>query len=362
MGKQMAFLCPFAANFLARKLRDTLLPSASFLSFSVLEGKSLTPYLPNFPPPRANSWRLRSRLASEGQDEPRQGQHRPPEGQSVTPLSSLGPHLRRWGPADLPGIPFATGVRKEALPIQVGLNAFTCSHSAEAPFFPLVVGQAYQVMFELARSSRSYSELSGRTEVIVGDIVMALVEMGINVESLIPYAKRPNKISLPTPTPSNKPAVSRILQAGEKRPLPSYVPDNFPAFPDPHTYIRTPTHRQPITEYEIIREKAATQKRDIERALTKYTAKTGAIHSLFFDDAGLFPLIACKPCPNPYLAALLFKDQVYEEEETENVNQSSSPPQYNKEDSENQKESNTDNDIMDNPYLRPVKNPRRRRK
>ncbi|GIX72527.1 transcription initiation factor TFIID subunit 8 [Caerostris extrusa] len=199
-------------------------------------------------------------------------------------------------------------------------------------------------MFELARSSRSYSELSGRTEVIVGDIVMALVEMGINVESLIPYAKRPNKISLPTPAPSNKPAVSRILQAGEKRPLPTY------------------THRQPITEYEIIREKAATQKRDIERALTKYTAKTGATHSLFFDDAGLFPLIACKPCPNPYLAALLFKDQVYEEEETENANQSSSPPQYNKEDSENQKELNTDNDIMDNPYLRPVKNPRRRRK
>ncbi|GIY25551.1 hypothetical protein CEXT_179111 [Caerostris extrusa] len=70
----------------------------------------------------ANSWRLRSCLASEGQDEPRQGQHRPPEGQSVTPLSSLGPHLRRRGPADLPGIPFATSVRKEALHIPVGLS------------------------------------------------------------------------------------------------------------------------------------------------------------------------------------------------------------------------------------------------
>lgn len=50
------------------------------------------------------------------------------------------------------------------------------------------------------------------------------------------------------------------------------------------------THKQPVTEYEAIREKAATQKRDIERALTRFIAKTGDTHSLFLtEDNSMFP-------------------------------------------------------------------------
>ncbi|KFM78925.1 Transcription initiation factor TFIID subunit 8, partial [Stegodyphus mimosarum] len=175
--------------------------------------------------------------------------------------------------------------------------------------------------------------------------------MGIDIESIVPYAKRPNRITLPTPASLPRSSISRILQAGEKRSLPSYIPEHYPPFPDPHTYIRTPTHRQPITEYEIIREKAATQKRDIERALTRFIAKTGPTQSLFPDDVTLFPLIACKPSPNPYFSALLFTDQIFDEEDTDNSNKTPST-QYAHEDAENQKDSTTDNDIMDNPYLR----------
>lgn len=39
--------------------------------------------------------------------------------------------------------------------------------------------------------------------------------------------------------------------------------------------------KQPVTEYEAIREKSATQKRDIERALTKFATKTNHTESLF---------------------------------------------------------------------------------
>lgn len=50
------------------------------------------------------------------------------------------------------------------------------------------------------------------------------------------------------------------------------------------------THKQPVTEYEAIREKAANQKRDVERALTRFLAKTGDTHSLFnTDDNQMFP-------------------------------------------------------------------------
>ncbi|KAG8192751.1 hypothetical protein JTE90_009772 [Oedothorax gibbosus] len=228
---------------------------------------------------------------------------------------------------------------------------------------PLTINYFRQltILWELARSSRSFCELSGRSEAVVSDVIMALVEMGVNIESLIPYAKRLNRITLPTPSTMPRSTVSRILQAGEKKTLPTYIPEHYPPFPDPHTYIRTPTHRQPITEYEIIREKAATQKRDTERALTRFIAKTGSTNSLYPDDASLFPLIACKTSANPVFSSLLFTDQIFDEEEVENTTKNASPP-YAHEDSENPKDSNADNDVMDNPYLRPAKMLRRKKK
>jgi hypothetical protein len=44
-----------------------------------------------------------------------------------------------------------------------------------------------------------------------------------------------------------------------------------------------------VNEYQIIREKAASQKRDVERALTRFIAKTGETQSLIRDEANLFP-------------------------------------------------------------------------
>lgn len=43
------------------------------------------------------------------------------------------------------------------------------------------------------------------------------------------------------------------------------------------------THKKPVTEYEAIREKAASQKRDLERALNKFKTKTSETESLFFN-------------------------------------------------------------------------------
>merc|ERR1719319_2036143 len=110
--------------------------------------------------------------------------------------------------------------------------------------------------------------------------------------------------------------------------------------PDSHSYIRTPTHKQPVTDYESVREKAASQKRDVERALTRFIAKTGQIHNLLLsDDNNLFPLISCDRDEGPrlpaYIDALLFKDQVFEEDERV-----------------------CENETIDNPYLRACKMPR----
>lgn len=68
----------------------------------------------------------------------------------------------------------------------------------------------------------------------------------------------------------------QILQAGAKPTNPVHIPSYLPQLPDPHAYVRTATYKQPETEYEAIREKSANQKRDIERALTRFLAKTSA--------------------------------------------------------------------------------------
>lgn len=49
------------------------------------------------------------------------------------------------------------------------------------------------------------------------------------------------------------------------------------------------TQKAPVNEYQIIREKAASQKRDVERALTRFIAKTGETQTLIRDDSNLFP-------------------------------------------------------------------------
>lgn len=211
-------------------------------------------------------------------------------------------------------------------------------------------------LIELGNSSRSYCELAGRIEPMVGDVILALISMGFNPNTIEAHAKRTNHSVLPTPVASAQPKQLSILQAGVKQNHPAYIPTNLPPFPDPHAYIRTPTHKQPVTEYEAIREKAATQKRDVERALNKFMAKTGDTDSLFLTQDSMFPLIACKPQFPPYLNALLPKDQVFDFEEEESCR---SPQRKKGKDGIKEEEESVKNDvdIIDNPYLRPVKLP-----
>ncbi|XP_055619012.1 transcription initiation factor TFIID subunit 8-like [Toxorhynchites rutilus septentrionalis] len=171
---------------------------------------------------------------------------------------------------------------------------------------------------ELGQSARNYCELAGRTQPVIGDVVIALINMGISVRGLESFAKREGRQILPQPQLAQAQKQPSILQAGQKNSHPTHIPNHLPSLPDPHAYIRTPTYKQPVTEYEAIREKAASQKRDIEKALTKFLAKTSEVHSLFDnEDNPMFPLIACKPSFPPYLQALNPTDQIFDFEELE---------------------------------------------
>jgi len=233
---------------------------------------------------------------------------------------------------------------------------------------------------EIGRSARSFSELACRTEPMLSDVVMALVEMGMDVSSLPAYARRPNNMVFMPPVPCPPTPTPQILQVGERQHHLSHIPDHLPAFPDPHTYIKSMTHKKPETEYQLIRQRAASQKRDVERALTRFIAKTGETESLFEDDPYAFPLIACKPKIQPYIDALIPKDQDLEnDEEMKNSKDvqsapakegtSKRPEKDQKPTLETQQSQSQDVDVcgpdvldsdsqIDNPYLRAIKMPK----
>uniref|UniRef100_A0A1A8AUY9 Transcription initiation factor TFIID subunit 8 n=1 Tax=Nothobranchius furzeri TaxID=105023 RepID=A0A1A8AUY9_NOTFU len=235
---------------------------------------------------------------------------------------------------------------------------------------------------EIGRCAKAYCEHTARSVPTLSDTVVTLIEMGFNVDTLPVYAKRSQRMVITAPPVTNTPTTPKSLSAGHKRTHPPHIPSHFPEFPDPHTYIKTPTFREPVSEYQVVREKAANQRRDVERALTRFMAKTGETQSLFKDDVTAFPLIAARPSTIPYLSALLPSEL-----ELQSLEETDSSEQDDQTDSENtagnmvtddpsaDKENSmlppsgivpsakaNDDNLIDNPYLRPVKKPKVRRK
>lgn len=213
----------------------------------------------------------------------------------------------------------------------LSLAVCACCHeagftSAEESVIEILTVMLQSLITEAGRSSQMLAEHNGRYEVTPSDVFIALIEMGLNVESILDYAKNRNLFfRIPTPGREQPQKPPTILQTGQSRSLHSYIPDYFPPFPDPHSYIRTPTQRQPVSEYETIRDKAASQKRDLERALTRFVAKTcesSPEHSLFAQNTNLnkyFPLISIRPSQLPFMDALLPKDQIFDDETTRSI-------------------------------------------
>lgn len=64
--------------------------------------------------------------------------------------------------------------------------------------------------------------------------------LGFDFSGLEQYVKNSKHMSLPQLQTQQPQKHLSMLQAGTKQPLPSYIPQHLPSFPDPHAYIRTP--------------------------------------------------------------------------------------------------------------------------
>ncbi|XP_070963504.1 transcription initiation factor TFIID subunit 8-like [Oncorhynchus clarkii lewisi] len=273
--------------------------------------------------------------------------------------------------------------RRRTLQVVVSSLLTECGfESAEKATVESLTEMIQSYISEVGRCAKAYCEHTARITPTLSDAVVTLNEMGFNVDTLPGYAKRSQRMVITAPPVTNAPVIPKALIAGQKRTHPSHIPSHFPEFPDPHTYIKTPTFREPVSDYQVVREKAASQRRDVERALTRFMAKTGETQSLFKDDVTAFPLIAERPSSIPYLSALLPSEL-----ELQTLEETDSSEQDDQTDSENTPVNNLNDDpgadkensvllaggvvpsvkvneenMIDNPYLRPVKKPKVRRK
>jgi len=255
------------------------------------------------------------------------------------------------------------------------LGFVSISESAMETLIEMTVSYVHEV----GRSSRALAELAGRTQPIVNDVSLALVDIGCDLSALPGFVRqrRLKTASIPSPTATQEPNKPKTLKVGSKRQMPVHIPEYLPPLPDSHAYVRTPTHKPPANEYQLVREKNASQKRDVERALTKFIAKTSSTISLFSMPGPLqpeetsetkesgdgdaqpeveiihstynsFPLINNKPLPRPYMTALLSRDSDILEDD------SSASSKGEKE----MKPKSGPEEEVDNPYVRPVKMPK----
>ncbi|CAK8686027.1 unnamed protein product [Clavelina lepadiformis] len=268
--------------------------------------------------------------------------------------------------------------------------------SVEESVMETLMEMLQSYLTEIGRSTHAYCELGGRTLPTNLDVMSAIADLGFTPNNLIAYMHRTERINLGQLTKTNETLPAPVLQVGKSINFPNYVPStfNYPHYPDPHAYIRTMTGQTPENDYVILRERTSSQKRDVERALTRFVAKTGRSLPLLPDDKNAFPLIAAEPSTHPYLSAILPSDlemqklmEASEEKNNErsekDVGDAQSKQKQNKRqrppnehsgsnsvegqtsDSNRVIVSNAGNphsSVMHNPFLRPVKNPKSKRK
>ncbi|XP_058096451.1 transcription initiation factor TFIID subunit 8 [Magnolia sinica] len=152
---------------------------------------------------------------------------------------------------------------------------------------------AVRYLRDLGKTARFYANSSGRTECNVFDVIQGLEDLCLlqgfsgasdvnrclagsgTVREIMQYVSLSEEIPFVRPLPrfpvikARKPTPS-FAQVGEVPPG-KHIPDWLPAFPDPHTYVRTPVWNErakdPSTDKMEQARQQARQRRKAERSL-----------------------------------------------------------------------------------------------
>lgn len=171
--------------------------------------------------------------------------------------------------------------------------------------------QAY--ISELTRSCRKYCEHGHRTTPDLTDVKMALAEIGLSAHGLKLYSQRVKSQTPRTPNQSKPPVEHKTLKSGLPNvDQPGYIPNYMPGYPDMQSFVRTPTLREPIRQYDVVRERIATQRKATENSLVKFLSKTNPADVFIFEeiDTDKFPCASITTEPTSYMTALNYKVDV----------------------------------------------------
>ncbi|XAR69132.1 hypothetical protein NMG60_11000612 [Bertholletia excelsa] len=148
---------------------------------------------------------------------------------------------------------------------------------------------AVRYLCDLGKTASFYANLAGRTECNVFDIVQGLEDLSSSrgfsgafevsycltgsgtVKEIIDFVESAEEIPFAQPVPHfpvirNRVLTPSFLQMNEN-PTFKHIPPWLPAFPDPHTYKRTPTWNERATDPRADKIELARQRRKAERSL-----------------------------------------------------------------------------------------------
>ncbi|KAK6152376.1 LOW QUALITY PROTEIN: hypothetical protein DH2020_015011 [Rehmannia glutinosa] len=179
---------------------------------------------------------------------------------------------------------------------------------------------------DLGKTSKFYANLAGRTECNVFDVAQGLEDLGMPqgfpgaseihtdcvvssgaVREIKEYVETAEEIPFAQPVqrfPERK-LIPSFLQMGET-PSSKHIPAWLPAFPDPHTYVRTPVWNERVSDPRTDKIELARQHRKAERSLLSLQQRllcngsSVAATSAGPDDGG--NLVEVNKMENPFLA------------------------------------------------------------
>ncbi|TPP60070.1 Transcription initiation factor TFIID subunit 8 [Fasciola gigantica] len=216
---------------------------------------------------------------------------------------------------------------------------------------------------ELGVAALTNAESTGRTTIMLSDLIVALVDFGFDLKGLSePYRRRqyrgfkepcavgstnkrgvsssavigpsgatiiPRPLSLRSDWPSSARGLSSNgppLSDQNFLPPPAPAHLQLPALPEPHTFLQTLVKRPPVSsDPASLRRRLSEQRRKVQQSFIRFLARIHPVQYLFPGDPESFMLITPRKNNRPYLRALLTQIDTASTETAESTTTAQTP-------------------------------------
>ena len=131
----------------------------------------------------------------------------------------------------------------------------------------LLTDLAKDLILKIGTKASVFAHHAGRATPSFYDVQCSISECGIDVRNIHLTRTLPRVPSVVNKPPEKPPTILKITKP---LPQPSYIPDHLNHdFPQPHTYIKTPTYSMPVSSYSSLREARARQRNEVLNSLSR---------------------------------------------------------------------------------------------